>query len=76
MDSRELTEWMAFDRFFQPLDHGWAQMGMVVSALYAPYTKGHNRPTATDFIPIERPPQHKTQMRSVLEQLKRDLESR
>lgn len=75
MDSRELTEWMAFDRYFQPLDHSWAQAGLVTSAIYAPHIKPAHRPQATDFIPVERAPQHRTQMQLVLEQMKRDIES-
>lgn len=76
MDSRELSEWLAFARYFQPLDNSWAQTGILASVALAPHTRRGNCPSPNEFIPVEKPPQHKLQMQSVLEQMKRDLEGK
>lgn len=76
MDSRELSEWLAYARYFQPLDNSWAQTGMLASVALAPYSKRGHAPRPADFIPLEKPPQHKTQIVSVLEQMKRDLDGK
>jgi len=68
MDSREFSMWMAYSRWFHPLDNPWIQTGMVASAVLAPYCKGKT-PDAMDFVPIEgKAPQHPTQ---IAEQLRR-----
>jgi hypothetical protein len=76
MDSRELSEWMAWATYFQPLDNSWATTGVLASAIYAPHCKRGNIPKPTDFYPVIKPPQHKLQMQSVLQQMKSDLESK
>lgn len=76
MDSRELSEWLAFARYYQPLDNSWAQTGLIASAVLAPHTRRGHSPSPHDFIPLEKPPQHKTQMLTVLEQMKRDLDGK
>lgn len=76
MDSRELSEWLAFARFYQPLDNSWAQTGVLASSVLAPYSRRGHVPKPQDFIPIEAPPQHRTQMLDVLSQMKRDLDGR
>jgi hypothetical protein len=76
MDSRELSEWLAYSRYFQPLDNTWAQTGILASVSLAPHARKGQCPTPQDFIPVDRPPQHKTQMKSVLEQMKRDLDGK
>ena len=76
MDSVELSEWLAWARYFQPLDNSWAQMGMLASAILAPHTRRGQCPKPKDFIPIERAPQHKTQMLDVLAQMKMDLDGK
>jgi hypothetical protein len=73
MDSHELSEWLAYARYFQPLDNSWAQAGLLASITLAPHTKRGHCPSPTDFIPIEKAPQHRTQILSVLEQMKQDL---
>lgn len=73
MDSRELSEWLAFARYYQPLDNSWAQAGLMASAVLAPHSKRGSCPSPNDFIPVEKPPQHQSQILSVLEQMKRDL---
>jgi hypothetical protein len=70
MDSRELTEWIVYERYWRgPLDDGWRQTGLLASAILAPYSKRGQAPKSTDFIPLEKPPQHKTQMEETLEQM-------
>lgn len=76
MDSHELTEWLAFARYYQPLDNSWAQAGLLASVSLAPHSRRGNCPTPEDFIPVEKPPQHKTQIFSVLEQMKQDLDGK
>jgi hypothetical protein len=76
MDSRELSEWLAFARYFQPLDNSWAQTGVLASATLAPYSRKGQCPKPMDFVPMERPPQHKTQMLDVLAQMKKDLDGK
>ena len=76
MDSHELSEWLAFSRYYQPLDNSWAQAGLMASASLAPHTRRGHTPSPNDFIPTEKPPQHKTQILSVLEQMKQDLDGK
>lgn len=73
MDSHELSEWLAYARYFQPLDNSWAQTGLLASIGLAPHSRRGQCPAPTEFIPVERPPQHKTQILTVLEQMQRDL---
>lgn len=75
MTSRELAEWMAYARYYQPLDGSWEQAGLIASAVLAPYSRRGKTPKASDFVPIEQPPQHKTQIHSALARLKADLEA-
>jgi hypothetical protein len=76
MDSRELSEWLAFARYFQPLDNSWAQTGVLASAVLAPHSRRGHMPKPADFIPTDSPPQHKTQMLDVLAQMKQDLDGK
>ena len=72
MDSRELAEWIAFDRYYQPIGEEWLQTGYVVSAVLAPHTK--KTPKPSDFVPTwGKAPQHPTQMQAELDKMRRDL---
>lgn len=72
MDSREFSQWMAYSRWFRPLDNPWIQTGMIASAVLAPYSR--KVPSATDFVPIEdKAPQHPTQIEQTLRQMAADL---
>jgi len=73
MDCRELAEWMAYARFFQPLSSSWEETGVIASAVLAPYSK-HRPPKAWDFVPVDAPPQHRTQIDDAILQMKRDLQ--
>jgi hypothetical protein len=74
MDSAELAEWMAYARYYQALPDSWRQTGLLVSAMLAPHCSKGKAPAASDFNPIEKPPQHTDQMLEQLMQLKKALE--
>lgn len=74
MDSHELAEWICYARFYRPLNDSWQQMGTLASAILAPYSKRGASAKPDDFIPIDKPPQHKTQITDALARLKADLE--
>jgi hypothetical protein len=73
MDSQELAEWMAFTRYFQALPDPWRQTGLEVSATLAPYSARGKAPSAEDFVPIEKSPQHTDEMLSQIKMLKQSL---
>jgi len=73
MDSQELAEWMAYTRYFQALPDPWRQTGLEVSAILAPHSPKGRAPSAEDFVPIEKPPQHVDQMFSQLKSLQAAL---
>lgn len=72
MDSQELTEWAAYTRYFRALPDEWEQTGLVVSSLLAPYSKD-KVPKPSDFIPLERPPNHQDQDMAALLKLREAL---
>jgi hypothetical protein len=73
MDSLEFSRWIAYSRWFRPLDHPWLQTGMLASSALAPYCK-NKVPDPHDFIPIEgKAPQHPTQIEEQLKRLAADL---
>ena len=73
MSSRELGEWLAFTRYYQALPDSWAETGLLASAVLAPYSEKGKTPRASDFNPIETPPQHEIQARDVILDLKKQL---
>lgn len=73
MTSRELGEWLAYTRYYQALPDSWAETGLLTSAILAPYSEKGKAPKASDFIPIEEPPQHQVQARDVILDLRRQL---
>lgn len=72
MDSRELSEWMAYTRYFQALPDPWAQTGLLASVTLAPHS-GDKTPKPKAFIPVENPPQHESQDYAALMKLKAEL---
>ena len=64
---------MAYVRHFQAIPDSWAQTGLLVSAMMAPYSVKGKCPRASDFNPIEPPPQHVMQARDVIVDLKKQL---
>ena len=73
MSSRELGEWLAYTRYYQALPDSWAETGLLTSAILAPYSEKGKAPKASDFNPIEEPPQHQMQARDVILDLRRQL---
>lgn len=69
MDSQELTEWVAFTKYFHALPDPWQQTGLLTSAVLAPYSPQGKAPKASDFVPTEKPPQTTDQMMSELRKL-------
>lgn len=67
MDSVELSKWIVYERYWRgPLDDDWRQTGLLASVFLAPYTRRGQSAKPQDFIPTEKPPQHKTQMEETL----------
>jgi hypothetical protein len=73
MDSRELTEWIAYTRYYEALPDAWEQTGLMVASLLAPYAKEGPPPKAKDFVPVTAPPRHESQDRESLLALKASL---
>lgn len=69
MDSRELSEWYAYTRHFEALPDQWQQTGLIVSAMLAPYAQKGKAPKPSDFVPIEKAPQHPMQMKAEIQKL-------
>lgn len=74
MSSQELTEWIAYTRYFEAMPDSWEQTGLVVASLLAPYAKEGRSPKAKDFVPLATPPQHASQDREALLALKASLD--
>ncbi len=74
MSSQELTEWIAYHRYYQPLPDSWRETGLLASAALAPHCPRGRTPKAEDFVPVEKPPQHQLQVLEQLESLKREME--
>lgn len=67
MSAREFAEWLAYTRYYEAIPDSWRETGLLASALLAPHCDRGKAPKATDFIPIEKPPQHQQQ---IVEQIK------
>jgi len=73
MTTRELGEWLAYTKYFQAIPDSWAETGLMTSAIMAPHCKPGQAPKASDFNPVETPPQHQTQARDVILDLRQQL---
>lgn len=73
MTTRELAEWIAYARYYQALPDSWAETGLLVSAVLAPHCKPGTGPKASDFIPVESPPQHEQQAKDAILDLAKAL---
>jgi hypothetical protein len=71
MTSEELSEQIAYTRWFAALPDTWRQTGLVVSALLAPHCHKNRIPKPEDFVPVEKPPQHESQDLAALKELRR-----
>jgi hypothetical protein len=72
MSSREFSTWLAYSRWFRPLDDSWMQTGMILTGVLAPYSK--QPPNPEDFVPVEsNAPQHPTQILKKLKDFAKQL---
>jgi hypothetical protein len=73
MDSCELSEWMAYTRYFVALPDPWLQTGLLAAIASAPYAGKGVSPAPLDYVPIAKAPQHEIQDREAIERLRREL---
>ena len=73
MDSRELSEWIAYIRHFEAIPDPWRQTAKLVTAVLAPHCRRGAMLREEDYIPLESPPQHPEQMRLEIERLRQML---
>jgi hypothetical protein len=59
--------------YYHAIPDSWAETGLTVSAILAPYSEKGKAPRASDFIPVEEAPQHEVQARDVILDLKKQL---
>jgi hypothetical protein len=77
MDSREFSQWIAYARWFQPLDNPWKQTGNLIHYSLFPHLGGKVPPSPETFIPIEdKAPKHPTQIRDTIRRMAEDLKQR
>jgi hypothetical protein len=73
MDSRELSEWIAYDRYYEPIGDQWLQTGVVTSAVIATVA-GRKAPKPQDIVPIDkRAPMHPSQIEAELRRMHEDM---
>lgn len=70
LSSTEITEWMAFDMYHEPLANTWRQTGLIASAVLSPHCKKGSSPKPEDFIPKRHLPQTEHQILAELSKLK------
>ena len=71
MTSTELSEHIAYTRWFAALPDSWQQTSLLAAALLAPHCEKGKRPKPSDFNPVDKPPQHETQDFAALMELRR-----
>ena len=70
MTSAELSEHIAYARWYSAMPDSWRQSGLVVASVLAPHCERGRRPKPEDFIPTEKPPQHESQDMATLMKLR------
>lgn len=73
MTTREFAEWLAYTRYYQAIPDSWAETALMTSAIMAPHCKEGQAPSASEFNPVETPPQHVTQAKEVILDLRQQL---
>lgn len=73
MDSQELSEWIAYTRYFKALPDSAREAALLTAAVLAPHSPKGKTPRVQDFLPLEEPPQHVEQQRAVLIDLRKQL---
>jgi len=76
MDSREFAEWVAMHMYYNPLPDSWKETSLVVAATLAPHSPKGRTPQADEFVPVQKPPQHESQMLAELKRLAEAMEGR
>ena len=72
MDSAELSEWVAYTRYYEPIGDAWLQTGYVAAAVLAPHSKKKIDPR--DFVPIAgKAPMHRQQIDEELKKMLHDF---
>lgn len=71
MTSAELSEHIAYTRWFAALPDPWQQTSLLAAALLAPHCEKGKRPKPADFNPVDKPPQHESQDFAALMNLRR-----
>lgn len=61
MTSAELSEHIAYARYYSALPDSWRETGLLAAVALAPHTERGKRPKPEDFVPVDRPPQHGSQ---------------
>jgi len=69
LDVSDVREYMAFDRYIEPIGRQWEQTGVLAALTIAPHTKGKT-PNPKDFIPIRKPPMTAEEIAAELSKLK------
>lgn len=73
MSCREFGEWLAVARYYHAIPDSWAETSLLVSAVMAPHSPPGQAPNASDFNPVEKPPQHQIQAREVILDIRKQL---
>jgi hypothetical protein len=73
MDSQEISEWMAYTRYFEAIPDSWEETGLLASLLAIEYSPRGKCPKGRDFVPLRKPPQHEAQAADVVRDLAKQL---
>lgn len=73
MDSVELSEWVAYTRWFSAMPDSWRETSLLAAAALAPHCDRDKRPKPDEFVPVETPPQHESQDLSALLELRKSF---
>lgn len=73
MDSRELSEWIAYDKYFEPIGDAWLQTAFTTSAVISTVA-GRRAPKPQDLVPVDkRCPMHPSQIEAELRRMHADM---
>lgn len=62
-------EFLAFDRYVEPIGRNWEQTGTLAALVIAPHVRGRT-PKPSDFIPVRKPPMTADEIAAELLKLK------
>ena len=72
LDSDELTEWIAFDRYYEPIGDEWLQTCLITSAVISTVA-GKKAPKPAEILPVAKPPMHRLQIEAELKRMMLDM---